>query len=162
VTVFDYLVLFVLLSSVAVGLLRGLIKEVLSLGSWVVALIVANMYAEVLAPMLPDLIPGAMLRLIVAFIALFIGVKILMMLVGMLVDAVVKASGLTVADRVFGGLFGALRGAVFVLAAVIVCGMTSVPRQPFWKNAMLSPHAEAAARWVKPFLPDEIARHVQF
>lgn len=161
-TIFDYLVLFVLITSVAIGILRGFIKEILSLGSWVVALVVANMYAEALAPLLPELIPGAMLRVIIAFVALFIGVKILMMLVGMLFDAIVKATGLTIADRALGSVFGMLRGVVFVLAAVIVCGMTSVPKQAFWKNAVLSPYAEDGARRVKPFLPDAIAGHVQF
>jgi membrane protein required for colicin V production len=162
VTIFDYLVLFVLGTSVAIGILRGFIKEILSLGSWVAALVVANMYAEALAPLLPDVIPGAMLRVIIAFVALFIGMKILMMLVGMLFDAILKATGLTIADRALGSLFGLLRGVVFVLAGVIICGMTSVPGQPFWKNAVLSPYAEDGARRLKPFLPDAVAGHVQF
>jgi membrane protein required for colicin V production len=49
-----------------------------------------------------------------------------------------------------------------VLVTVILCGMTAIPQQPFWKDAILSPFAESAARSVKPFLPDEFARHVQF
>jgi membrane protein required for colicin V production len=61
-----------------------------------------------------------------------------------------------------GGLFGLARGMVIVLAAVLVCGMTGIPEQAFWKDALLSPMAETAARTVKPFLPGEIARYVQF
>jgi membrane protein required for colicin V production len=100
--------------------------------------------------------------LIVAFVALFIGVRILMALFTMAVDAVVKASGLTVADRGLGGLFGLGRGLVIVLAIVLLCGMTAIPQQAFWKDALFSPLAETAARTVKPFLPGEFARHVQF
>ena len=65
-------------------------------------------------------------------------------------------------DRSLGSLFGFARGLLIVLIAVILCGMTAIPQQPFWKDAMLSPLAESAARSVKPFLPDEFARHVQF
>ncbi|MET0858797.1 MAG: CvpA family protein, partial [Telluria sp.] len=36
-TIFDYLVLFVLLASVVISTMRGLVKEILSLVSWVVA-----------------------------------------------------------------------------------------------------------------------------
>jgi membrane protein required for colicin V production len=162
VTVFDYLVVFVLICSIVISTLRGLVKEILSLLSWIVAFVVANAYGEGLAKLLPDLIPGSTTRLIVAFIALFIGVRILMLLFSMAVDALVKASGLTLADRGLGGLFGLGRGIVIVLAVVLICGMTAIPQQPFWKEALLSPLAETAARTVKPYLPGDVARHVQF
>jgi len=162
VTIFDYLVLFVLICSVVISTLRGLVKEVLSLLSWIVAFVVANAYGENLAAWLPEAIPGATARLIVAFIVLFIGVRLMMMLLTAAVDAVIKASGLTVADRGLGGLFGFGRGVVIVLAVVLVCGMTAIPQQPFWKEALFSPLAETAARTVKPFLPGDVARHVQF
>jgi membrane protein required for colicin V production len=162
VTIFDYLVLFVLISSVVISTLRGLVKEILSLLGWVVAFVVANVYGAQLAPLLPELIPGATARLIVAFIALFLGVRILMGLLTLAVGALVEATGLSLADRGLGGLFGLARGIVIVLAAVILCGMTSIPQQAFWKDALLSPMAETGARTVKPFLPAALAQHVRF
>ena len=161
-TIFDYLVLFVLISSIIVSTLRGLVKEILSLVSWIVAFVVANMYGATLAPMLPAIIPGNMVRLIVAFIALFIGVRLLMGLLMMAVDALVKASGLSLADRGLGGLFGLARGIVIVLAGVIVAGMTELPKQDFWTHAMFSPMAETGVRTVKPFLPASLSRHVNY
>jgi membrane protein required for colicin V production len=162
VTIFDYLVLFILICSIVISTLRGLVKEILSLLSWVVSFVFANAYGESLAALLPEAIPGNSTRLIVAFVSLFIGVRLLMMLLTMAMDAVIKASGLSLADRGLGGLFGLARGLVIVLAAVLVCGMTAIPQQAFWKNALLSPLAETGARTVKPFLPGDIARHVQF
>ncbi len=159
---FDYLVLLVLICSIVISTMRGLVKEILSLVSWVVSFMIANAYGETLAPLLPELIPGALTRLIAAFVALFIGVRILMSLLTMAVEALVKAGGLTIADRGLGGLFGLGRGLVIVMTAVLLCGMTAIPRQPFWKEALLSPLAETAARTVKPFLPGDFARHVQF
>ena len=161
-TIFDYLVLFVLICSVVISTLRGLVKEILSLAGWIVAFIVANAYCEALAPLLPEVMPGATTRLIVAFIALFIGVRLLMGLLGMALEAIIKASGLSLVDRGLGGLFGLARGAVIVLAAVLLCGMIAIPQQAFWKNALLSPLAETAAHTVKPFLPSEFAKRIQF
>lgn len=162
VTIFDFLVLFVLICSIVISTLRGLVKEILSLLSWIASFVVANAYGEALAALLPDAIPGNTTRLIVAFIALFIGVRLLMGLLSMAIDAVIRASGLTLADRGLGGLFGLGRGLVIVLAVVLVCGMTAIPRQPFWTDALLSPLAETAARTVKPYLPGDFARHVNF
>ncbi|MDB5776468.1 MAG: colicin production family protein, partial [Herbaspirillum sp.] len=56
-TIFDYLVLFVLVCSVIISTMRGLVKEILSLASWIVSLFVANLYGAKLATMLPDMIP---------------------------------------------------------------------------------------------------------
>lgn len=161
-TIFDYVVLFILIASVVISTLRGLVKEILSLLGWIVAFVVANAYGADLAPMLPSVIPGEAARLIVAFIALFLGVRILMGLLSLALGALIEASGLSLADRGLGGLFGFARGVVFVLAGVILCGMTSIPQQAFWQDALLSPMAETGARTVKPYLPGEVAEHVRF
>ncbi|MFC5548269.1 CvpA family protein [Massilia aerilata] len=161
-TIFDYIVLFILISSVVISTMRGLVKEILSLVGWVAAFVVANAFGAKLAPMLPSVVPGEALRLIVAFIALFLGVRILMGLLALAIGALIEATGLALADRGLGGLFGLGRGIVIVLAGVILCGMTSIPQQDFWKNALLSPMAETGARTVKPFLPAAFAQHVQF
>lgn len=161
-TIFDYLVLFVLICSIVISTLRGLVKEALSLASWIAAFIVANAYGETLAKLLPELIPTYSLRLIAAFIMLFIGTRLLMALLSMAISAVIKASGLNLVDRGLGGLFGLARGLLIVLTAVLLSGMTAIPQQAFWKEALLSPLAETIARTVKPFLPGSFARHVQF
>lgn len=161
-TIFDYLVIFVMVTSVIISMLRGLAKEVLSLAGWVVAFVVANAYAAALAVMLPAVVPGEVLRLILAFIALFIGVRILMGLLSMALGALLDAGGLSLFDRALGAVFGVGRGLVIVLTAVILCGMTSLPQQDFWKEALLSPYAETGARLVKTFLPAAMAQHVNF
>ena len=161
-TIFDYVLLFVLASSVLISTMRGLVKEVLSLLGWVVAFVVANAYGAQLAKLLPAVIPGDAVRLMVAFVALLIGARILMGLLALAVDALVTASGLTIADRGLGGLFGLARGVVIVLATVIVCGMTELPKQPFWKEALFAPIAETGARTIKPYLPVALAQHVKF
>lgn len=161
-TVFDYVVIIILAASVVISLMRGLVREILSLASWVIAFVVANAYGAELARMLPAAVPGEVVRTIVGFVGLFIGVRIVMGLVSMAVSALVSAAGLGIVDRGLGALFGFARGIIFVFAAVIVCGMTSMPQQAFWKKALLSPMAERGVRFVAPMLPDSIAKHVHF
>lgn len=161
-TIFDYVVVCILVCSVVISTLRGLVKEILSLVGWVAAFIVANAFGAKLAPMLPSVLPGETVRLIAAYIALFLGVRVLMGLVALMIGALITATGLSLADRGLGGLFGLGRGIVIVLAGVILCGMTSIPQQAFWKDALLAPMAETGARTVKPFLPAALAQHVQF
>ncbi|MET3131666.1 membrane protein required for colicin V production [Oxalobacteraceae bacterium GrIS 1.11] len=161
-TIFDYLVLAVLACSVLISAVRGLVKEMLALVSWAVAFIVANAFGSALAPLLPAAVPGEALRLIVAFALLFIGVRLLMGLLTSMMDVLISATGLGLANRSLGGLFGLARGVVIVLLGVVVCGLTSVPQQLFWKDALLRPLAEDGVRGVKPFLPDAYAQYVHF
>lgn len=161
-TLFDYVVLCVLVSSALISTLRGLVKEMLSLLSWIVAFVVANAYGASLAALLPSAMPGGAVRLMAAFVALFFGVRIVMGLVTAALDALIRAGGLAPVNRGLGALFGLARGIVIVLAGVILCGMTSIPQQAFWKDALLRPLAESGARAVKPFLPEALARHVKY
>ncbi|MBB3211264.1 membrane protein required for colicin V production [Herbaspirillum sp. Sphag1AN] len=161
-TIFDYLVLLVLGCSIVISMLRGLVRELLSLASWIIAFVVANAYGEALTPMLPDVFPGESTRLIVAFIALFIGTRLLMALLTRAVEELVKASGLSLIDRALGAVFGLARGVVIVLVVVLLCGTTEIPQQPFWKNALFSPWAEQAIAVVEPHLPGQITQHVHF
>lgn len=142
--------------------MRGLLNEVLSLLGWIAAFVVANAYGAKLAVLLPEIIPGSTVRLIVGFVVLFIGTRLLMSLLTLAVDSLVTASGLKVIDRGLGGLFGFGRGVVIVLAVALLCGMTAIPQQPFWTDALLSPLVESAARTVQQFLPGDIVRHVKF
>jgi len=159
-TFFDYSVLFILSASVVISTMRGVIKEILSLAGWVIAFWVANAWGVTLAPFIP--LSGQSVRLIAAFIALFIGVHLLMWIVAVVIDSVIKATGLKLADRGLGSLFGLARGCVIVLALMLVCGLTSLPQQPFWRNAVSRPVIESVALSIKPFLPGTYARYVHF
>ena len=159
-TLFDYLVLFILIASVAVGAMRGLMKEMLSLAGWIIAFYAASAYGVKLAELIPLSEPSV--RLIVAFVGLFIGVRLLMWLLTMTLDSVIVASGLKPVDRSLGSLFGLARGAVIILAVMLVAGMTELPKQTFWQQAVLRPPLQTAALSIKPCLPDAYARYVKF
>jgi membrane protein required for colicin V production len=159
-TLFDYLVLFIFITSIIIGAMRGLIKETLSLASWIIAFLVANAYGVTLAEFIP--FEQQSIRLIIAFVSLFIGTRLLMSLLTMAIDSIITASGLKLMDRSLGSLFGFARGAIFVLALMLIGGLTSLPQQPFWKHALCRPMLETAALNTKPFLPGAIAKHVNF
>lgn len=161
-TWFDYAVLMILVASVIVSMVRGLVREILSLCAWFVAFFVANRFAADLAMMLPAAIPGTMARLMVAFGVLFLGSLLVCGLINLALDQLIKASGLTLADRGLGGLFGFARGTLIILTLVILAGLTALPKQAFWRDALLSPLAETAVRTIKPMLPADWAQYIHF
>ncbi|SES76181.1 membrane protein required for colicin V production [Nitrosospira multiformis] len=161
-TGFDYAVLAILVVSILLSVSRGVVREILSLVSWIVAFMVANSFAAGFAPMVPSTIGGESLRILLAFIALFLMTLIVMGLVTMLTSALVQTVGLGFTDRFFGSLFGFIRGLVVVLVIVLAAGLTAVPQEPFWRKAVLSKHLEAAAMVVLPWLPQDLSRRIHY
>lgn len=163
-TLFDYLVLFIFVTSIIISVMRGLFKEILSLAGWIVAFLVTITYGAKLAEFIPLEEPS--FRQITAFISLLIGTRILMGLLTMAIDSIIRASGLKLMDRGFGVLFGLARGGIIVLALMVIGGMTNLPQQPFWQHAWSRPMLEMTARAIvpsiKPFLPESVAQHVKY
>lgn len=57
-------------------------------------------------------------------------------------------------------MFGLVRGAVVVVLLVAAAGLTELPKQEFWRNALLRPIAEQGVHELKSLLPDGMAQYV--
>lgn len=158
----DYAVIGVFAVSLALGAWRGLVREILSILGWVIAFLAANLLAGPLGPALPEAIPTPELRVAVAYLGVFIGCLIVTSLLGLLLSTIVKAVGLGGVDRMLGAGFGAARGLLIVLAAALVAGLTSAPRQPFWRDSASGPPLAQAVLALKPLLPQTLAERLRY
>ncbi len=158
----DYLIIGIILISSGISIVRGFIKEVLSLISWIVAIWVAFMFFANFASLLTPYIDTATLRLFIAFFVLFVVTLILGALVNHLISQLVEKTGLSGTDRALGVIFGILRGAAIVTILVLAAGVTPMPSDSWWQNSLLLQHFEDLAIWVKQFLPTDVAEHVNF
>ena len=158
----DYSILAIIGASVLISLWRGFTKEALSLAGWVIAAWVALTFANNLQTLLEPHISVPSLRLVVAFAILFIATLFLAGLVNYLAVQVIKKTGLSGTDRVVGILFGVARGCVVVAVLVLVGGMTPMPKDPWWHEAMLLHYFQDMAIWMRQFLPVELAKSIQY
>lgn len=161
-TVFDYAVILIMGLSVVLSVIRGAVREVLSLTAWVLAFWAAQSYTVEFSALLPDALSNPSLRLMTGFAVVFLTVLVVMSLIAILSSKLVKASGLSVADRTLGAVFGLARGFLMVLILVLLGGLTSLPRQPMWKNALFSSQLERVATYVKTWLPDGLSKRINY
>jgi membrane protein required for colicin V production len=161
-TVFDYIVIAILAGSVIVALMRGLVAEVLSLGSWIAALWCAKEFAPALAGFLPAELPTEGLRLVASFIALFFLVWLATALLRVVLTGLIDSIGLGAINRALGAVFGLARGGVLVTVMVLLGGLTDMPKQPMWRNALFAGPFEAAALSLRPWLPPKMSEHLNF
>jgi len=162
VTWLDYAVLGVLLLCILWGLWRGLVREVVSILGWIIAFLAANLFAAPLAQQLPEQIPTPELRLAVAFLVAFIASLAVATLLGLILSKLVKAIGLESLDRVLGAAFGIAKAALILVALALLLGLTSAPRQSFWRDSVSGPPLARIALGFKPVLPPAFAERLRY
>lgn len=161
-TGFDYVVLGIIGISVLLSIMRGFVREVLALVSWIVAFIVAKLYTVELVPLLPEAIPNEALKMLAAFLILFLTTLLLCSLLAIALSQIFKKVGLGWVDRGLGAIFGVVRGVLIIGTLVLLAGFTALPKDPMWRNAMFAAPLEAMVTAILPWLPTDIAKHVKY
>ena len=155
-TVVDVILIVVIFLSALFSLIRGFVKESISLATWVIAIWLAATFAPKLADVLPLSIESEAVRQAIGFGVLFILSLVVGAVVNMLVSQVVKKTGLSTADRVFGVAFGALRGGLIIVVFVVIGGMTPLPESDWWQSSVLLQWFESAAIMIQQYLPEDL------
>ena len=155
--VIDWIVIAVVLISSAVGMMKGFVKEALSLTSWIAAFVIARFLSGNLSTLLVDFITTPSVRWIVSFVILFAGTIVVGAMINHLVAEMVRLTGLGSTDKLFGMVFGAVRGIVILVAVVYLLQYTSVPQDPWWQSSSFLPHLELLADWARKTLPSTMS-----
>ena len=158
----DYVILAVISISVLLGLWRGLLAEVLALVIWFVALWAAWQFGEPVSAYLPAGLRDPAARLFAAWLLIFVLVLIAGAVIGWMLRLLVQGTGLTGTDRMLGMLFGAARGLLIVTLAVLLAGMTPLPRDAWWRQSALIPTFQHAAQRLQAHLPPQVARYMSY
>jgi membrane protein required for colicin V production len=162
VTPFDLAIVGVILLSTLFAFVRGVIREVIALVSWVVGFAAGFAFAPAVGGWIPE-IPGyPAVRYLIAFAAILIAALVAGALIAGPLARVIRAAGLGFVDRFLGSIFGVVRGVFLAVAFVLVAGLTSLPRADWWQNAALVPPLVVAALAVKPWLPERWAERLDY
>lgn len=161
-TSFDYVALVIIGLSVLLSMMRGGVREILSLAGWMTAFYVGRTYTELLIPLLPAGIPVEALKVLAAFLILFLATLLVASLISITLSHLLKKIGLGWFNRFVGGFFGLIRGLIIVGIFVLLAGLTNIPKDPLWRNAMFSAPLEAFVLACLPWIPQSIAQHVKY
>ncbi|MGE5341287.1 MAG: CvpA family protein [Candidatus Omnitrophota bacterium] len=134
----DVVILIILLLSVIFGLLKGLVRELLSLAFFLVAVGVSFLYYHDVGEKLAKHIDNPGTADFCGFIIIFSLIMIIGAVITYFIKKVFVVGPLKPIDRMLGGVFGLLRGAL--ISGVIVSGLMVYPVNPAWvPHSRLSP-----------------------
>ena len=157
----DYVILGIIGISALISLIRGFMREALSLAAWILAFWVSWTFFRDLAIHL-DYFSLPSVRLAISFALLFIATLMVGGIVNFLVSQLIDKTGLTGTDRLIGMVFGAARGAILVAILVLLAGLTPLPNDPWWKEAQLVGYFQDLAIWLKQLMPADIGEKFNF
>lgn len=133
----DYAIFGIIFLSMILGLMRGFVREVVSLAVWVIAFWIAAYFAKDVMPHLGGIVTHPAFAFATAFLLLLLATLFIGMLFNYFIGHLVKSSELSGTDRMLGLVFGFLRGVVLVIALLLLTQMFSQPLPAWWQQSAI-------------------------
>lgn len=151
----DGFIILVLLGSTIVGLLRGFVREAVSVVFWILAIWAAWKIGPAVEPHLGGLLADPNIapwvgRLVILLLVLLVG-----WVVGLLLGYFTRSVGLGPMDRVIGLLFGIVRGMVLVGLIAIGGELLHLNHEEWWNRSKLVPYGETVGDWLRAMVGEK-------
>jgi membrane protein required for colicin V production len=158
----DLFILATIGLSMAIGLARGLVVEVMSLAAWVAATLAAMTLGPRIGTLFEESIELDSARVALGYVLVFVVALVAGAIAVWLMRKIVAGTGLTGTDRMFGLFFGLARGGVIVVAMVMLGGLTPFPRDDWWQQSRALPAFEEMAGKAAAHLPAALRDNIDF
>ena len=157
---FDVVVITALILSGLLGYFRGLVREVLSLTTWIGAVIVTLYAFSYVQPYVRQVISIQIVADIIAGVGLFLVTLVVLTLVNHTISGQVKDSVLSAIDRGLGFLFGLVRGALLVSVAYIAAtwAWSENDLNPYMEDARTASMVKQGAEILTTIIPKEMRK----
>ena len=157
-TLVDYGIVFVLVLSAIMSILRGVTREILGLAGWGVSILIANYFAPILEEPIIAFLQVKGLGAALAWGLPFAVSVVIWFIVASLAAPGLKRIGLGSFDRWLGVLFGFVRGyglvlIVFVAAVFAAEGEKNLPKTV--KDSHSTPLLSRGAHYFSGFIPED-------
>jgi membrane protein required for colicin V production len=151
----DWFVLLVVLISAVLAGIKGFIRELVGMGSVVLAFLLAAWFYTSAAAPFKDVVQTENLALFCGFSIIFLGTLVAGLLFAWIVSKFVKAAKLQWFDRFLGALFGFVRG--WMVGGIIFFVLTAFHIQETRvRESELAPYFLPASRLIAFLTPSEV------
>ena len=157
ITLLDIILLIVMLISGLLAMIRGFMREILSIGAWGVAAVVTLFSYSRVLPVAKQYFNSDVVAAAVSAGGVFLATLLIVSIITARISDMVLDSRVGALDRTLGFLFGLGRGLVIVVVAFLFFAWLVPDRsQPDWvRNAKSKLVLQNTGQWLMSMLPDD-------
>lgn len=157
ITLLDLIVLAVMLLSGLLAMIRGFMREILSIAAWGAAALTTLYAFNKLLPTAKTYFNNDTIAAIAVVAGVFIGTLIVVSIVTVRISDMVLDSRIGALDRTLGFLFGLARGLlIIVVAFLFFVWLVPEKQQPDWvRSAKSRVVLQGTGDWLMSLLPDD-------
>ncbi len=176
----DYIIICIFFLSTLVGLMRGLMRELIAILTWGIALLGASLFASPLAEKITSILHVnealatatqsmavdptkyvSLIALSISFMSIFIGILIIGSVINYLISSAVELAGISIGNRLLGAIFGLLRGFLIIFVLIFFVELSPLSKEAAWTESQFVQAFQGIMtplmQWVKPFYHEEVA-----
>jgi membrane protein required for colicin V production len=157
ITLLDVILLLVMLISGLLAMVRGFMREILSIAAWIIAaLVTLYAYPRVL-PLAKEYFSSTMVATGISVAGVFLITLLVVSVITVRISDLVLDSRIGALDRSLGFVFGLGRGLLIVVVAFLFFAWLVPPKaQPGWvQNAKSKVVLESTGKWLTDLLPED-------
>ena len=151
--IIDILIALVLTISIVIGVVRGFVKEAISITALLLAIWAAFSFGPSVGEISDSWISSKEMQTWFGRIVVFTLILALGGLLGWGISKLVRLSVLSGIDRLVGAFFGAMRGVLFVALLILAGEYAGFANDSWWQKSRLIPHFEVVAEWIMVMAP---------
>jgi membrane protein required for colicin V production len=154
--VLDAIVIVVVLISAVLAMVRGLVREVLSIASWAVAAAAGYFFYKPLVPLVQPYVEKQIVAVIISVAVIFFVALIVASYITMKISDFVIDSRVGAIDRALGFVFGAVRGLLLLVITFIFFNWLVHPEPPWVASARSEPMLMALGDRLMDAIPKDL------
>jgi len=151
----DWILAVIVVASVVTAILKGFIRELISLASVVAGLVIGALGYQRAALWFDDLTRSHNVALGLGFLSLFLGTLLVGALISALARKLIKKAGLQWFDRFLGGVFGLVRGVAVDCILLMILLAFAIKLEAVQKST-LAPYVTAGTRLIALAMPEDL------
>jgi len=151
----DCILAVIIVASVVTAMMKGFVRELITLASVLIGLVVAAIGYARAAVWFEDLTKSHEIALGLGFLVLFVATLLAGALVGAVARKLIKTAGIQWFDRFLGGVFGLVRG-ILVDAILLMALLAFAIKPDAVQQSALAPYVTTGTRAIAFLMPGDL------
>jgi membrane protein required for colicin V production len=163
ITLLDGILIVIMLISALLAMIRGFVREVLSIAAWVAAAVAAFLFYDDALPFVQEHVAHKQIAMAIAAGGIFLLTLMVVSFITMRISDFVLDSRIGALDRTLGFVFGAARGLLLVVVGMLFFNwfMPDESTQPNWiADAKSKPLLNAVGGRLMAALPEDPEKQI--